>query len=699
MHSRSGRWSTKIKRIVAVALPLIVAIGGLLLLSSCRHGTKPSTVTRQIAALLREARSRSMKGENGAAWGVHFANDVAGKSFCALFAGSYAPGTVARYQTLPAGVRFESSSVPAGGTLDILFARTSGLPSTSTSIGVERATGGAAAGTSSVFVHTSGRSEINGAPATAAPDITPPSVPRGLSASTVTTSAVTLLWSPSSDPDSAVAGYKIFRNGTQVGTAMTNSYTDFKLSPSTSYTYTVAAYDAAGNISARTAGLVATTRAPLSPSSTSLLRVSSSNPRYFQNASGKIVYLTGSHNWDYFQDGAKVGQSIQLFDYKSYVKFMQGHNMNFMRFWSWEGWSFCRSMTSPSFSEPLAYPRTGPGNALDGGLRYDLNQFNQAYFDRLRTRVEAARAGGIYVSIMLFQGWSTCSKGAWRGHPYNVSNNINGVDGDYNGDGAGIEIHSLQNGLTIDALQKAYIRKVVDTVNDLDNVLFEVENEENPDDNVSWQDYVVQYIKSYEATMPHQHPVGITTPLNSSVKPSELFASSADWISPATGRSWGDYRNNPPVATGQKVVMADTDHIFGVGGDGTWVWKNFMRGNNPIFMDDLSQRPKLKSARVAMGQTRSYADRINLSAMTPSTTLCSSKYCLVNNGTEYLVYQPGRGSFTVNLSAGSGKTFSVEWLNVRTNTTRAGPSIKGGRARQSFSPPFPGDAVLYLKTR
>lgn len=428
-----------------------------------------------------------------------------------------------------------------------------------------------------------------------------------------------------------------------------------------------------------------------------LLSVSTTNPRYFQDASGNIVYLTGSHTWNNFQDYAAVGKTVQSFDYNAYLTFLKNHNMNFIRLWTYEGWEYCGSMTTPNHYEPLPYPRTGPGTALDGGLKYDLHQFNQAYFDRLRSRVQAAKADGIYVSIMLFQGWSSCSTGVWPGHPYNASNNINGVNGDLNGDGSGVEIHGLQNGSTIDALQKTYIRKVIDTVNDLDNVLYEVENEENPNDNVDWQDSIVKYIKSYEATLPLQHPVGITTPWSSSVTPSELLNSSADWISPASGGSWGDYKNNPPVATGKKVIMADTDHIFGVGGDAGWVWKTFTRGNNPLFMDPMSADSTLESARVAMGETRTYAEKIDLAAMTPSTTLCSTTYCLVDKGSEYLVYQPGGGSFTVDLSAGSGKTFSVEWLNVGTDKTTVGASVGGGAASKSFTPPFSGDAVLYLK--
>ena len=67
----------------------------------------------------------------------------------------------------------------------------------------------------------------------------------------------------------------------------------------------------------------------------------------------------------------------------------------------------------------------------------------------------------------------------WPGHPYNVANDANGVDGDINKDGEGSEIHTLAPEVQpITELQKAYIRKVfMDTVNDLDNVLYEISNE------------------------------------------------------------------------------------------------------------------------------------------------------------------------------------------------------------------------------
>ena len=51
---------------------------------------------------------------------------------------------------------------------------------------------------------------------------------------------------------------------------------------------------------------------------------------------------------------------------------------------------------------------------------------------------------------------------------------------------------------------------------------------------------------------------------------------------------------------------------------------------------------------------------MNLAAMTPRSTLASSRYCLADPGKEYLVYLPDGGEVTVDLSAASG-SLAVEW--------------------------------------
>lgn len=97
------------------------------------------------------------------------------------------------------------------------------------------------------------------APATVTLDTTAPSTPSGLQVSPADTSA-TLTWSPSND-DVGVSGYKVTRNGSQVGTPSSVSFTDTGLTPGTTYTYAVAAFDAAGNTSAPSAPVTVTTSA------------------------------------------------------------------------------------------------------------------------------------------------------------------------------------------------------------------------------------------------------------------------------------------------------------------------------------------------------------------------------------------------------------------------------------------------------
>jgi chitodextrinase len=104
-----------------------------------------------------------------------------------------------------------------------------------------------------------------------------PSVPTGLSASALSASQIKLTWSASSD-DVGVAGYKVMRGGVQIGGTNALSFTDTGLSASTTYTYTIAAHDAAGNTSAQSASVSATTSdassANTSPVGTNLSTIS-----------------------------------------------------------------------------------------------------------------------------------------------------------------------------------------------------------------------------------------------------------------------------------------------------------------------------------------------------------------------------------------------------------------------------------------
>ena len=95
-----------------------------------------------------------------------------------------------------------------------------------------------------------------------AADNTAPSVPTGLTATSASCSQVNLAWNASTDSGgSGLAGYKVFRNGVQVATTVSTSYSNTGLAASTFYSFRVAAYDNAGNTSAQSTVASATTPA------------------------------------------------------------------------------------------------------------------------------------------------------------------------------------------------------------------------------------------------------------------------------------------------------------------------------------------------------------------------------------------------------------------------------------------------------
>jgi len=445
---------------------------------------------------------------------------------------------------------------------------------------------------------------------------------------------------------------------------------------------------------------------PKIPSDGGPLRIHPKNPRYFADGTGRAVLLTGSHTWANFQERGVEGETPD-FDYERYLDFMQELGHNFMRMWRWEQAQWMQFVPHDTLIryKPMAYMRTGPGKALDGKPRFDLTRFNQAYFDRLRDRVIAGGERGIYVSVMMFQGFSVEQKGtrgvdpkkgnAWGGHPYNSRNNVNGVNGDLNGDGEGDETHTLKR-REIVKLHEAYIRKVIDTLNDLDNVLWEISNESHTN-SIEWHYHMIRFIHKYEKSKPKQHPVGMTS---SPISNPPLFSSPADWISP-NGKN---YISNPPDTEGRKVIIVDNDHINPWNSDPQWIWKNFMRGNQFILMDSYMDfrigspevpDPKHDPARRAMGFARRLSERAGLASLTPRDDLASTKYCLANPGREYLAYQPQSGAKSFNVKLESGK-YAVEWTDLVSGHVVKGEDLNAATGEREFQSPFKTPSILHL---
>jgi len=98
------------------------------------------------------------------------------------------------------------------------------------------------------------------------PDFTPPTVPEGLVATAVGTERIDLTWSPSSDPESGIAEYVVFRDGEEISRTTTTSFQDGGLTPGATYDYRVSAINGAGDESDPSPPVSATTPGGSGPS-------------------------------------------------------------------------------------------------------------------------------------------------------------------------------------------------------------------------------------------------------------------------------------------------------------------------------------------------------------------------------------------------------------------------------------------------
>ena len=113
------------------------------------------------------------------------------------------------------------------------------------------------------------------------------------------------------------------------------------------------------------------------------LRAHPHNPRYFADSSGQALLLAGSHTWATLQEAGPVDPP-EPFDWPGWLNFMVEHDHNFMRLWTWENAKWGSWWDGDYYFTPVAFARTGPGLARDGKPKFDLTQFDEEWFSRLR---------------------------------------------------------------------------------------------------------------------------------------------------------------------------------------------------------------------------------------------------------------------------------------------------------------------------
>ena len=135
------------------------------------------------------------------------------------------------------------------------------------------------------------------------------------------------------------------------------------------------------------------------------------------------------------------------------------------------------------------WPRTGPGETTFGGPRFDLERFDESYFETLRTRLQVMNEKGVVPVVGAFTEHAIDHPLHWRGHPFHPENNINELG--LPADRAIPEFFENERALR---LQEGYIRKLLSSLRGVAYILRPFgEARRSPDE------YLARWLRLFEA--------------------------------------------------------------------------------------------------------------------------------------------------------------------------------------------------------
>lgn len=199
------------------------------------------------------------------------------------------------------------------------------------------------------------------------------------------------------------------------------------------------------------------------------IRLHPDNPRYFQwRGQPAIIITSGEH----------YGAVLNLdFDYRRYLDTLAKDKLNGTRLWSGAyvetggDFKIAANTLDPAPGRFIApWARSDQAGYEDGGNKFDLTRWDEAFFKRLKDFVAYAAKKGVVVEVNLF--CPMYEESMWTVCPMNARNNVNGL-----GKIARQDVLTFDKSGGLLAVQEAMVRKFAAELRDFDNVTFEIVNE------------------------------------------------------------------------------------------------------------------------------------------------------------------------------------------------------------------------------
>lgn len=232
--------------------------------------------------------------------------------------------------------------------------------------------------------------------------------------------------------------------------------------------------------------------------STNVIGISSRNPHYFQYKGKDILLITSAEHY-----GAVVNKA---FDYKRYLDALAAYGLNYTRIYPG---AFIlptnairkNDILSPGADFIAPWARSDTPGYIGGGNKFDLEQWDPAFFERLEDFLRYAAEKDIIVEICLFN----CQySNSYPYSPFHKDANVQGVGGD-----DCIAFQTLSDKQLV-AEQLKFIEKLIVETNSFDNVIYEFIDEPtihgtSSPDAYNWISVLIDHAVAVEEKLPKKH--------------------------------------------------------------------------------------------------------------------------------------------------------------------------------------------------
>jgi hypothetical protein len=461
------------------------------------------------------------------------------------------------------------------------------------------------------------------------------------------------------------------------------------------------------------------------PGKTDPIALNPVNPHYFVWRGKPAILITS---------GEHYGAVLNLdFDYRKYLDTLAADGMNYTRIFSGAylepqgAFKIERNTLAPRpgrFRAP--WPRSSEPGHRDGGNKFDLSRWEDAYFTRLKDFITYAATRNVVVELSLF--CPMYEEVQWSLSPMNAANNINGV-----GAVARNDVYTLDKDRALLGVQETLTRKLVTELNAFDNLFFEIANEPYFGGiTMPWQHRIADVIVETERALPAKHLIAQNI-ANKSAKIADPhpavsifnfhYATPPETVAMnyALNKAIGDDETGFRGVSDDVYRMEGWDFVIAGGG----LYNNLDYSFAAGYEDGSFQYPSTQpggGSRALRRQLKILSDFINsfdFLRMAPDDTIIKegvpaggSARALVEPGRAIAIYvrrqRPASGKETAATVAGESSApatlhidladgdWRAEWIDTMTGSVGRAESVRGGGVRAIASPEYGPDIALRI---